>query len=84
MATFSKHDKIRGPVLSFDNVPSGPVMELLTPKETADFLKISVTGVRRLQDKRAIPFIKVGGSVRFSRSDIVSYLMTQRVLPLGQ
>lgn len=72
------------PVLLFDNQPSGSDVELLTPQETADFLKISLTGVRRLQEKRVIPFIKVGGSIRFSRSDIMSYLMTQRVSPLGQ
>jgi excisionase family DNA binding protein len=84
MATVSKHGKIRMPGLSFDNMPSGAAFELLTPQEVADLLKISLTGVRRLQGSRLIPFIKIGGSIRFSKSDILSYLMNQRVMPPGQ
>ena len=54
-------------------------MELLDVAEVAEFLKISVSGVRRLQQKRQIPFFKVGGRVRFTRSDIVEYLKHRRV-----
>jgi excisionase family DNA binding protein len=54
-------------------------MELLTIPEVAEFLKISVPSVRRLQQRRLIPFFKVGGSVRFTRSDILSYLEKKRV-----
>jgi excisionase family DNA binding protein len=54
-------------------------VELLTIAELAELLKISVTGVRRLQQARQLPFIKVGGSVRFSRNDIIAYLKRQRV-----
>jgi len=73
------------PVLFFDNKPSGShqTFELLTIPETAEFLKISETGVRRLQQGRAIPFIKVGGSVRFAKSDIMSYLEKRRVESIG-
>lgn len=53
--------------------------ELFTVAEVAEFLKISVAGVRRLQQGRHIPFHKVGGSVRFSKSDLVSYLEKNRV-----
>jgi hypothetical protein len=35
--------------------------------------------MRRLQQRRSISFIKVGGSVRFSISDIAAYLRRQRV-----
>jgi len=56
-----------------------PTIELLTIAEVARLLKISIPTVRRLQQRRLIPFFKVGGSVRFTRSDIVSYLEKKRV-----
>lgn len=56
-----------------------PAIELLTVVEVADLLKVSVTSVRRLQQRRMIPFFKVGSGVRFIRSDIVSYLANRRV-----
>lgn len=87
MTTLPKYAKMEGkPVLFFDNKPTGsyPAIELLTIREVAEFLKISVTGVRRLQQGRAIPFIKVGGSIRFAKSDISSYLVAQRVGPVGK
>jgi excisionase family DNA binding protein len=58
-------------------------MELLTIAEVAEFLKISESTVRRLQQRRLIPFFKVGGSVRFTKSDLVSYLEKQRVETVG-
>jgi excisionase family DNA binding protein len=54
-------------------------IELLTITEVAEVLKISATGVRRLQQARQLPFIKVGGSVRFFKRDIIVYLEKQRV-----
>lgn len=57
-------------------------MELLTIKEVADLLKVSVASIRRLQQGRKIPFIKVGGSVRFSKTDIEDYLKRIRVEPI--
>jgi excisionase family DNA binding protein len=56
-----------------------PTNELLTVADVAGLLKISIPSVRRLQLGRLIPFIKVGGSVRFTRSDIVAYLTKRRV-----
>ena len=54
-------------------------VELLTTPEVAELLKISVAGVRRLQQGRHIPFHKVGGSIRFAKGDLVSYLEKHRV-----
>jgi len=59
-------------------------IELLTIAQVADFLKLSVPSVRRLQQRRAIPFFKVGGSVRFAKSDIVAYLEKHRVMSIGK
>jgi len=54
-------------------------IELLTISEAAEFLKISISGMRRLQQERHIPFFKVGGSVRFAKSDIIEYLKERRI-----
>ena len=73
------------PVLLFDNRPSSstPAFELLTIPETAELLRISTTGVRRLQQGRHIPFIRVGRCVRFAKHDLLSYLEGRRVKPIG-
>jgi excisionase family DNA binding protein len=59
-------------------------LELLTIPEVAKLLKISASGVRRLQQARQLTFIKVGGSVRFSKRDIASYLKVRRVGSIDQ
>ncbi len=60
-----------------------PAIELLTIAEMAEILKVSIASVRRLQQGRHIPFHKVGGSVRYAREDIVSYLAQHRVEAIG-
>jgi excisionase family DNA binding protein len=57
-------------------------MELLTIDEVAKLLKVSPTTVRRLQQGRHIPFIKIGGGVRFAKEDIVDFLKKRRVEPI--
>lgn len=58
------------------------LIELLTIKEVADLLKISQMSVRRLQQGRHLSFIKVGGSVRFAKSDIIDYLKRNTIAPI--
>jgi len=74
------HGKIqpprRAPFLDSGPTDTGA---LLTIAEAADLLRISVSSVRRLQQDRFIPFLKVGGSVRFVRSDIASFLEGCRI-----
>jgi excisionase family DNA binding protein len=64
------------------SIDADPTLGLLTVPEVADLLKISVPTLRRLQRHRQIPFIKVGGSVRFSKRDVASYLRQRRVQPI--
>ena len=52
---------------------------LLTPDDLAAFLSISKTGVYRLVEKRRIPFFRIGGSLRFEKKDVLSYLQGNRV-----
>jgi excisionase family DNA binding protein len=61
------------------SIDAGPMPELLTIAEVAELLKLSVPSVRRLQQHRKIPFVRVGGSIRFFTSDIASYLEKRRV-----
>lgn len=65
------------------SVDSTPTLELLTIDEVAKLFKISVSGVRRLQQGRRIPFIKIGGSVRFAKNDLVLYVEQERVESVG-
>jgi excisionase family DNA binding protein len=54
-------------------------IELFTVKEVAKLLQLSVPGVRELQARRQLSFIKVGGAVRFEKRDIVEYLKRRKV-----
>jgi excisionase family DNA binding protein len=58
--------------------------DLLTVRDVAAFLKISVSGVRRLLQGRQLPFFKVGGSIRFTKTDLVAYLDKRRVNSIDQ
>jgi excisionase family DNA binding protein len=60
-------------------IDANSTIELLTISEVAKLLKISVSGVRRLQSGRHLPFVKIGGSVRFSKGDVLTYLKRRRV-----
>ena len=66
------------------SVDSIPTPELLTIAEVAALFKISKPGVRRLQQQRRIPFVKIGGSVRFIKDDLVSYVKRERVESIGE
>lgn len=61
------------------SIDADPFAGLLTISEVAELLKISAWTVRRLQRQRKIPFVKIGGSVRFKRSDLTAYLERRRV-----
>jgi excisionase family DNA binding protein len=55
-----------------------PAINLLTLPEAAALLKISVSGMRRLQQRRCISFVKIGGSIRFEQQDLASYVRRHR------
>jgi excisionase family DNA binding protein len=66
------------------SIDAVPLSGLLTIHDVAELLKLSVSTVRRLQRQRKIPFVKVGGSVRFVRSDLAAYLDGRRVSAIGE
>lgn len=51
--------------------------EILTIREVADFLKVTDRTIYRLAAAKRIPAFKVGGTWRFSRADIVSWIRRQ-------
>lgn len=57
-------------------------MKLLTPKEVADLLRISMTGVYRLVEGRKIRFYRVHGVLRFDLRDVEEYLRQGCVEPM--
>ena len=50
---------------------------ILTIKEVADYLKVTERTIYRLAAAKQIPAFKVGGSWRFSRADIDSWIKQQ-------
>ena len=66
------------------SIDADPVEGLLTIRDVAALLKISIATVRRLQQQRKLPFIKAGGSIRFERRDITSYVAARRVRAIGE
>jgi excisionase family DNA binding protein len=65
------------------SIDCDPFIDLLTIREAANLLRLSVSGVRRLQRQRRIPFIKLGGSIRFDRRDLANFLNKNRVQAIG-
>ena len=53
--------------------------ELLTAQELCSLLKVPITYVYSLTHRREIRYIKMGGHLRFRRSDIDGWLQSQEV-----
>lgn len=51
--------------------------EILTIKDVADYLKVTERTIYRLAGAKKIPAFKVGGTWRFSRIDIDSWIKQQ-------
>lgn len=58
-------------------------VDLLDVAQAAALLKVSTSSVRRLQTRRKLAFIKVGGCVRFTKEDISAYIQKHRVELIG-
>lgn len=56
--------------------------KLITPKELSELFQVSLGSIYRLIDKRALPFCKVGGQLRFLKEDIDKYLSDVRIEPM--
>lgn len=52
--------------------------QLLTPKQTAAMLNVSLSTLYRLKDRGLLPFHCIGGGVRFAISDLERFLESCR------
>ncbi len=57
---------------------------IMTIKEVSDYLKVTERTIYRLAACKQIPAFKVGGSWRFSRSEIDQWIKSQSSLPTEQ
>jgi len=63
---------------------SPPTRKLLTPDDVAELFRVSKTSVYRLVERRALPFYRVSGLLRFDHADIEAFLDAGRVEPVGK
>jgi len=63
----------RPPRVLGDASPSTSVERPLTPRELADFLKVSPATIRRRLG--VLPHFRIGNRVRFMPSDVLAYYM---------
>ncbi len=56
----------------------------LSPDQLAKLLKLSKATVYRLIEKRALPFYKIGGSLRFKQNEIMEYVEKCRIKPANE
>jgi excisionase family DNA binding protein len=78
-------------MLSFFTVLHAPQMDsssdlvnIMTIKEVSDYLKVTERTIYRLAAGKQIPAFKVGGSWRFSRSEIDQWIKSQSSMPMDQ
>ena len=57
------------------------IPKILTRKELAEYLRITEKTVDRLK-RKAIPFHRVGRTIRFNRNDVLDYLESVKVEPI--
>ena len=57
---------------------------IMTIKEVSDYLKVTERTIYRLAAGKQIPSFKVGGSWRFSRSEIDHWIKSQSSMPMEQ
>lgn len=64
------------PVGATDRVPLDE--PLFTAIEVGELLRMSESSVHYLKDQGALPFIRIGTRIRFSKQDLEAYLATCR------
>lgn len=63
---------------------SSDLVNIMTIKEVSDYLKVTERTIYRLAAGKQIPAFKVGGSWRFSRSEIDQWIKSQSSMPTDQ
>lgn len=61
--------------------PSLPAMRLLDEHETAELLNVKVATLRRWRwGGKELPFVKIGGAVRYDPAEVQAYIASKRRL----
>jgi excisionase family DNA binding protein len=55
---------------------------LLSPREVGSLLGVALATVYRLVERRVIAFVRIGGRLRFTPTDVDAYIEAARVKPL--
>ncbi len=55
-------------------------LKLLTKEEVIKLFQIKNSKLRRAILKKEIPYVKLGGLIRFKKADLLTYLEKQRVV----
>lgn len=58
---------------------AGSVEDLMTPDEVAALLRVTRKAVYARSDRGQFPKVKIGGSVRFRRGDLLAFIAAGRV-----
>jgi excisionase family DNA binding protein len=61
-----------------------PKTDILMIKDVAEYLKVTERTIYRLAAAKKIPAFKVGGSWRFSRTDLDNWIREQTRSPTGE
>lgn len=79
-----RYGKIQPPAPSpfLDKEPTD-LGTLLTIADVAELLKVSTGSVRRWQQTRKIPFLRIGRGIRFTRRDITAFSEQDRTNRIG-
>ena len=70
--------------MSYFSEKASKEIELLTITEVSKLLKMKESKIRNAIFKRQIPYLKIGGLVRFRRDQLLSWLENQSVTPRFQ
>lgn len=57
------------------------MIKLLTLEEARELLQVSKTTLYRLTQQQRIPFIKIGGSIRFNEVKLIQWIDERTVVP---
>ena len=57
----------------------------LTTEQAAEFLAVPVSMVKRLRERRLIPYVKIGyRTIRYALHDLEKYVQRNRVAAIGE
>lgn len=54
------------------------ISNLMTKKQMSEFLSVSPRQLDYLRERNNLPFLKIGGGVRFCREDVLKWLEGQK------